>query len=225
MTLTNIISIFAIRKDLYNNMYNKYTKTASLLKVGLLIYAIIICFSTCNKNSTEISRSKEQYLLLQQVSDSVLSMASDAIKICDSIMKSSTDSFTFYDYYILKGRHYILSAHPDSALIFASKTKIFANSHPLSPRTQGLSALANNTEASFYHLLRQNPVKVILLYKTAYEQIMNSDIIDYSPEISANLADAYLAVDNLPNAAKWYRRALYLVDSLNLPSTKVTTCK
>ena len=49
---------------------------------------------------------------------------------------------------------------------------------------------------------------------------MKSDIIDFSPEIAANLADAYAMTNNLTDAAKWYRRALFLVDSLQLPENK-----
>ena len=41
--------------------------------------------------------------------------------------------------------------------------------------------------------------------------------------ICANVGDAYLAQNQLPEAAQWYRRALFLVDSLNLPKKENIT--
>ena len=38
----------------------------------------------------------------------------------------------------------------------------------------------------------------------------------YLPDVCANLADAYAQQNDLPMAAHWYRRALFLVDSLKL---------
>ena len=41
--------------------------------------------------------------------------------------------------------------------------------------------------------------------------------------VCANLGDAYLFKNSLPEAAAWYRRALFLVDSLQLPAKENIT--
>lgn len=43
------------------------------------------------------------------------------------------------------------------------------------------------------------------------------------PKVCANLADAYIQDNNMPMAAQWYRRALFLVDSLALPPKENVT--
>ena len=44
-----------------------------------------------------------------------------------------------------------------------------------------------------------------------------SNLQSQHPLVCANLADAYLFKNRLVEAAAWYRRALFLVDSLELP--------
>ena len=205
-------------------MYSKHILySIGRVSIGVLICITCFCLPACNNHSNSDCRTKEQAELLKQVSDSVLRASPVSTKWCDSLISKAPDSLTYYDYYMLKGRYHLVSDHPDSALTYINKTRAFASKQPPSPRVKGLLAIANSTEASCYHLLRHSPDKVISLNTTAYEQIMGSDVIDFAPEVSANLADAYVMINDIPDAAKWYRRALLLVDSLNLPNTKNIT--
>ena len=52
---------------------------------------------------------------------------------------------------------------------------------------------------------------------------MQSDNKSYVSDIAANLGDCYYMSDNMPKAASCYRRALFLVDSLQLPKDKNIT--
>lgn len=183
----------------------------------------LVCIQACHDNKGDDGRTAVQLAKFIRTNDSILGLGSQAISICDSMMAMAPDSQTYYDYYILKGRYYLLSSKPDSAPVFAKQTLAFADKQPTTQRTMGLKAFAYSTEASYYHLLRQKPHEVIRLNTLAYEQILKSDLNYYAPEITANLADAYISVDDLPAGAKWYRRALFLVDSLDLPGDKKIT--
>ncbi len=189
----------------------------------LLLPTVMAAAISCGRTGSDNRRTESEQAQFISFNDSMLKRGNAAPAFCDSMMAAATDSFTYYDYKILKGRYYLLSDHPDSALALARATLAFAQRHEPSPRTLGLEAMANSTEAGLYHLMRRNTQQSISLYTKAYGQVMASDLIYYSPEIAANLADAYIAADDLPNGAKWYRRALLLVDSLELPEDKNIT--
>ena len=209
---------------LYQIMYYiTYAHIARHASKALLLCLSMLCALSCTDSKSDDSRTPSEMALLLHTNDSTLRLDARAPLTCDSLMAAATDSLTYYDYYILKGRYYLLTEHPDSALPFARNTLAFANSRPATPRTLGLKALAKSTEASFYHLLRLDPQKAISLNRQAYRLILASDLDYYSPEIAANLADSYIAADDLPAGAKWYRRAMFLVDSLNLPEEKNIT--
>lgn len=203
--------------------YITFAHIARWLSNALFLCLSMLCALSCANGKSDDSRTPSEMALFLHTNDSTLRLDARAPQTCDSLMAAASDSLTYYDYYILKGRYYLLTEHPDSALPFARNTLAFANSRPATPRTLGLKALAKSTEASFYHLLRLDPQRAISLNLQAYELILTSDLNYYSPEIAANLADSYIAADDLPAGAKWYRRALFLVDSLNLPKEKNIT--
>lgn len=185
----------------------------------LVLLIIIANLFSCKADNTEC-RSEEESETLRSITDSIEQMASGALRLCDSMMTQAKDSFTFYDYYLLKGKHYLMTESNDTSKYFSEKTKAFAERHPESPRRNGLLAKSLAIEAATDYLFRRNNRKTIENNYNAYLMAMKSDIIDFSPEIAANLADAYAMTNNLTDAAKWYRRALFLVDSLQLPENK-----
>lgn len=203
--------------------HNKCSVVAKETFHTLIICVASVCAMSCGGHKSGDARTEYEQAQFIRINDSILRLDSLSLRLCDSIMAATDDSLTYYDYYILKGRYYLLSATPDSALHYARRTRDFMEKQPSTSRTRGIKAIANSTEASFYHLLRHNPQEAIRLNTLAYRQIIDSDLKYYAPEIAANLADAYISVDNLPEGAKWYRRALLLVDSLDLPKTKNIT--
>lgn len=203
--------------------HNKCSVVAKQTFHTLIICVASVCAMSCGGHKSGDARTEYEQAQFIRTKDSILRLDSLSLRLCDSIMAATDDSLTYYDYYILKGRYYLLSATPDSALHYARRTRDFMEKQPSTSRTRGIKAIANSTEASFYHLLRHNPQEAIRLNTLAYRQIIDSDLKYYAPEIAANLADAYISVDNLPEGAKWYRRALLLVDSLDLPKTKNIT--
>ena len=191
--------------------------------VALILSAFSACAISCGGNSDGRPRTQAQLMQFIRFNDSIITVNADAAEMCDSMMAAAPDSLTYYEYYILKGRHLLQTDNPDSAVRMAWRTRTFARRQQPTKRTLALEALANSTEAGYCHLLRLDAAKAIALNTAAFEQIMSSDLIYYSPEMAANLADAYIAADDLPSGAKWYRKALLLVDSLNLPEWKNTT--
>lgn len=168
-------------------------------------------------------REPEELKTFININDSLMRLDSNVLQVCDSILAETKDSLTYYDYYILKARYFLLANNIDSVKFYVNRTRNFTKKISENAHVIGLKSITNSTEASYYHLFKQEPYKAIALNLLAYDQILRSDIVFYAPEIAANLADTYIAIDDLPKGAKWYRRALFLVDSLGLPPIKKVT--
>lgn len=197
---------------------------SNLRRLTALISAIA-CMCACQDAGryTKI-RTKEECALYKSINDSMQHKTAGALNLIQEQMERATDSLAWYDYHLMYGRHYLLSEHPDSLLPYAERTLRFVNSIKTeTPRTRGLAAMAVSSIASYHYLLHHSADSVIALYKEAYRLMSKSDIKDALPDLSANLGDAYVATNDLPNASKWYRRALYLTDSLGMPDKQTLT--
>jgi len=132
-------------------------------------------------------------------------------------METSPDSLTYYEYMARLGKLLVLSSTPDSMLLYTLQVVSFAQRQPESPRRNSLLAYAYNCQGGYYHNFHKNTGEVISLFRKSYELLRNSDSPNLMPDVCANLGDAYVFDNDLPKAAQWYRKALFLVDSLRLP--------
>ena len=186
-------------------------KTATLL-------AIIVCVFACKENGYyEGKRSEDAFREMTALYDSMLHKSPKALSQIRRRLQTTTDSLTWYDYYIMYGRHYLLTESPDSTLPYVERVLHYTGSQKPTPRINGLTASALTAKAAYMYLLHHSPDSVIALYRRAYLLMMNSDLQQHVSDLSANLGDAYVSIGDLPNASKWYRRALFLNDSLKLP--------
>lgn len=199
----------------YNN-----NKLGRCVVIALCVLGIL---GSCGDDRDADKRTPEAYKLLRAVSDSIFTMSPSVVAVCDSVLNTTADSFEYYDYYMLKGRYYLMARKQDTALAMARRTMLFASGKKPSLRINGLLGLAYSAEASYHYIERQQPDKVIEYNKKAHDLLLKSDMTDLTSDVAANLADGYVLKSDMPNAAKWYRRALFLVDSLNLPRNKDIT--
>lgn len=132
-------------------------------------------------------------------------------------LRNASDSLTYYEYLARLGMYFCLSETPDSMPLYINKVVAYARPLSETPRRNSLLAYAYNCQANNYHNFHKSGDEVIKLYSEAYRLLLNSDTKRQVPAVCANLGDAYIFENKLPQAAFWYRRALFLVDSLNLP--------
>lgn len=197
-------------------MNKKPLRSILIIIGGVIILSILAACHTEKKNNINTLRSKEFRILY----DSIKNFSPRSKDMADSLIRSSKDSTTFYAYTLLKGNWYILSDQLDSAKWCASQSLMFIKKQPSTPFNHAMIALAYSLQAACDHLVRKNTTQTIELYKKSLYHIMLSDQIDIAPDVAANLADAYIFQNDIPMAAKWYRRALFLVDSLKLPNER-----
>ena len=193
------------------------------MKKNLILFCLLVGLIVACQRPSNTQKTEEELKALSCIDDSVEALSPYAFRMIEKGMKSAQDSLAYYEYYIRKAKVYELSATPDSSVPIVTNTIAFASRQPSSPRRNSLLAFAYNLKAVGLHNFRQNPDEVIRLYKEATVLLANSDAKDQLPKVCANLGDAYIFKSQLPEAAAWYRRALFLVDSLKLPSQENIT--
>jgi len=193
------------------------------MKKNLILFCLLVGLIVACQRPSNTKKTEEELKALSCIDDSVEALSPHAFRMIEKGMKSAQDSLAYYEYYIRKAKVYELSTTPDSSVPIVANTIAFANRQPSSPRRNSLLAFAYNLKAVGLHNFRQNPDEVIRLYKEATVLLANSDAKDQLPKVCANLGDAYIFKSQLPEAAAWYRRALFLVDSLKLPSQENIT--
>lgn len=192
---------------------------------------IIIALQACNPKQDNDQTAENSNL--QWLDDSIAALAPSALQAIEKGMNEADDSTTYYEYMLRKALFYSLTEHPERADTLIDSVKTFVtqqddgyyatNGTCLSPRLNSLMAGAKACQAARYMSNHRDPRRIVALNKETYNLLLNSDSKHNLPKTCANMADAYMLCNDLPNAAKWYQRALFLVDSLELPQKENIT--
>ena len=190
-----------------------------------LLLAVVSILLACKGNETykgiRTAEEKHQY---QVLNDSMQHLTPNALSLIQQQMHVAKDSLTWYDYYLMYGRHYLLTDKPNMFIPYAEQTLRYVSSlNEQTPRSRGLAATAISSMASLHYFLHHHTDTIIQSYQKAYHLMMESDLMENLPDLSANIGDVYVSANDLANASKWYRRALYLSDSLALPTQQTLT--
>lgn len=133
----------------------------------------------------------------------------------------------YYEYQLRLANFYWLSDRPERADTLINRIINFVNrqdngyfaQHNIysTPRLNTMMASALSCKAARNHNFHRDPVKTLQFYQESYRLYEHSDNEKELPFVCANIADAYIQLNDIPNAARCYRRALFLVDSLKQP--------
>lgn len=133
----------------------------------------------------------------------------------------------YYEYLLRLANFYWLSDRPERADTLINRIINFVNrqdngyyaQHYIysTPRLNTMMASALSCKAARNHNFHRDPGKTLQFYKESYRLYQHSDNEKELPFVCANIADAYIQLNDIPNAARCYRRALFLVDSLKQP--------
>ena len=192
---------------------------------------IIIALQACNAKQSNDETAQNGNM--RWLDDSIAALAPSALQAIEKGMNEADDSTTYYEYMLRKAQYYSLTDSPERADTLIDSVKTFVtqqddgyyatNGTCLSPRLNSLMAGAKACQAARYMSVHRDPRRIVALNNETYNLLLNSDSKHNLPKTCANMADAYLLCNDLPNAAKWYRRALFLVDSLELPQKENIT--
>lgn len=195
------------------------------------IAVIIIALQACNAKQSNDETAQNGNM--RWLDDSIAALAPSALQAIEKGMNEADDSTTYYEYMLRKAQYYSLTDGPERADTLIDSVKTFVtqqddgyyatNGTCLSPRLNSLMAGAKACQAARYMSVHRDPRRIVALNNETYNLLFNSDSKHNLPKTCANMADAYMLCNDLPNAAKWYRRALFLVDSLELPQKENIT--
>ena len=141
-------------------------------------------------------------------------------QLLEALMQTQ-DSLVYYRLFALYGKTFFVSSDFDSILYYNRRVKEFSrnasqSSESLqSPRWNDVLSDVYNIEGNVWMQLNR-PDSAIIDYKKAYGYRLKGKRLHLLPDICINIADAYLHRSDLAHTASYYRRALFLCDSLNL---------
>lgn len=134
-------------------------------------------------------------------------------------MQASHDSLTWYNYLSMALKTYLVTSEMDSARLVVRQIEAFISRQPSSPQLADLASDCSNSKGNIY--VRTGYMdSAAACYHRAYELRMQSNHKESVPDILINLADACNQQGKLDVGAAWYRRALLLCDSLQLPDSQ-----
>ena len=214
-------------------MNNMNTTTKQLLKATIIACIAVVTITLLVCNPKHSNNDMAQNGNLRRLDDSIAALAPSALQAIEKGMNEANDSTTYYEYMLRKALFYSLTEHPERADTLIDRVTAFVmhqddgyyaiNGTCLSPRLNSLMAGAKACQAARYMSNHRDPRRIVALNRETYNLLLNSNSKHNLPKTCANMADAYLLCNDLPNAAKWYRRALFLVDSLDLPQKENIT--
>ena len=194
---------------------NKWNTGKLIRGVLILVSACALCCCTNKKNNDLPPLVLKE---LKSVDDSINKMSPNAERILEAHMKQAKDSMEYYSYHLLYVKYLMLSNRTDSVSSLIEKAIRYGRTTPSSRRQRHILAMALNEKAALLHVVHRNQEEQLKLYNEAYRLFLHpGDTIDLIPDVCANIADTYVQMNDMAQAANWYRRALFLVDSLHLP--------
>lgn len=214
-------------------MNNMNTTTKQLLKATIIACIAVVTITLLVCNPKHSNNDMAQNGNLRRLDDSIAALAPSALQAIERGMNEANDSTTYYEYVLREARYYSLTERPERADTLIDRVTAFVmhqdggyyaiNGTCLSPRFNSLIAGTKACQAARDMSCHRDPRHIVSLYNDTYQLLLNSDSKHNLPKTCANMADAFLLCNDLPNAAKWYRRALFLVDSLDLPQKENIT--
>ena len=189
-----------------------------IISTTLALLAGIVTASCGGDNVPDDTRSDKMKAALTALDESLAVNSPHAPEMIRHGLENATDSLDYYDWLLRYLRYRVLRGGPDTSFTHWRQAYGYLLKQEQTPRVNGMMAFLFNTQGSYYQKLHYKPEKAIKAYENAYEKLIDSDCKHKMPDVCANLGDAYVFANDMPHAAMWYRRALFIADSLRLPA-------
>ncbi len=187
-------------------------------RLHFFILVSLLLLLACKNNNDKTTRSPLQDSLLSNIDDSIKAQRQNSQRLVLAGMKNASDSITYYEYYFRLCYVYYLRSENDSMNHIALHTlDLMKRQEPKTPRVYELMGQAYSMHAIYFYHKKSHIDSVFYYYRLAYDCFIKSKNIKRLPNLCANIADAYNQKTDIPKAALWYRRALFLADSLKMP--------
>jgi tetratricopeptide (TPR) repeat protein len=187
-------------------------------RLHFFIIISLFLFFACKNDNDKSTRSPLQDSLLCNIDDSIKSQKPNSERLVLNGMRNASDSITYYEYYFRLCYVYYLRSENDSMNNITLRTlELMKKQEPKTSRVYELMGQAYSMHAIYFYHKKSHIDSVFYYYRLAYDSFLKSNNLKRLPNLCANIADAYSQKTDIPKAALWYRRALFLTDSLKMP--------
>ena len=192
-------------------------KAKSTMKLFGLIGLLILWNCSC------VDRHRSHALCEQSLIDSLEVRAQDSLfsnlpysrSLLRNAMRQAQDSMSYYRLMGLYGKTFFISSDFDSILYYNRPVKEYDKRATACPRWNDVLSDVYNIEGNVWMQLNQ-PDSAVAYYEKSYAYRLKGEKGHLLSDICMNLADAHLHRGELAHTASYYRRALFICDSLHL---------
>lgn len=174
-------------------------------------------------NCSCVDRHRSHALCEQSLIDSLEVRAQDSLfsnlpysrSLLRNAMRQAQDLMSYYRLMGLYGKTFFISSDFDSILYYNRPVKEYDKRAAACPRWNDVLSDVYNIEGNVWMQLNQ-PDSAVAYYEKSYAYRLKGDKAHLLSDICMNLADAHLHRGELAHTASYYRRALFICDSLHL---------
>ena len=186
---------------------------------AIVFFCLLLLLTGCKQNT-----SRSDLVFSGMSPDSVERCAKDSLftntqysrHLLRQALSDTSDSLSYYRLLSFYSKSYFVTADFDSIWYYNQFIKRFCDKVTPSPEVHDLLSTVYNMEGNVL-MQRTQPDSAIISYEKAYRERLQGKEPDYLPDLCINLADANVHKGDYTYAAYYYRRALFLCDSLGLP--------
>ena len=182
------------------------------------LFALLLLFGGgCTDKHRHPSSGGQEFVdsLEIQVQDSLFSNVLFSRSLVRDALSQAQDSTVYYRLLALYGKTFFVSSDFDSILYYNRRVKAFTPEASAAPYWNDVLSSVYNIEGNVWMQLN-HPDSALAYYRKAYEYRLKGKRLHLLPDICINTADACLHLGDLAHGASYYRRALFLCDSLKL---------
>lgn len=194
-------------------------KKSALLYVSLGIFLFIWSACTFSPKRGNVSEMQAFETFFRLNVDSIATAPRWMRTQAFQRMEEVRDTLVRHNYLAIVLKTYLATSELDSAQILIRQLKDYVKTQPFSPQLADLQSEYINMEGNIYGR-RGYMDSAENCFRKAYELRLQGKKTGFIPDILMNLADANNRQGKLDVGAFWYRKALLLCDSLNLPPEK-----
>lgn len=191
-------------------------RMSTMIRLGL-IGLLLLSSNGCRERHSDSFLCEQIFIdsLESRAQDSLYSNLSFSRSLLHDAFDQVQDSMSYYRLMALYGKTFFVSSDFDSILHYNRPVKEYGRRAADTPRWNDVLSDVYNVEGNVWMQLN-HPDSAVTDYERAYAYRLKGERTHLLPDICMNLADAHLHRGDLAHTASYYRKALFICDSLHL---------
>ncbi len=187
-------------------------------KLQFILYTLLLCIGvSCRPQAGYDEQTASSCgTFFNRVRDSLDIKPEKILREIEAQLPQLKDSLRYYQALFLKAKGMMYLSLEDSSAVLLQDVETFCRKHPDELNVMSLYAGVKYLRGALYIRNSRSGLSVPE-FRGAFDLWMKCDDKLHAGEAGLNLADAYAQSGHYDRAAYWYRRALSMADTLQLP--------